>query len=984
MIKQYTLSLMLLSMAGASASAYTAGKLTPVIPAQDFISATMEETQAAPANMMLQTAPAIKLSVATTGKTGMKAASANWELLGTASFPEYFCQMMSMYMQNAGDTFVAGEQPFTIMRRTDPENADMEQWRFINVFNGVNMDLKYDTRTHLLTTDYIDTGIKCSYDESLDTYRITLTGIYYEQSHTINIRGVFLCVAEMDGTYSGYNPGSCGNMTFDGHSPEQLFFENPFVPASENTAKFRFESSDGIKTYRMVERDGINTLADLASYFSTPVQGDNKAYMDFAAGSQMSIDVTGKSPVISYYAIPLDQNGDIAIDYGVFHIYHNDVPAGQWQSIGTGKLRDYIYTHMLSNEAREEFRDRDYEAEYGLEDYQHAYKYPMAAQSVDIEVDASTPSRYRVKNPYGVNHPYSSLIAGNKTDSDDFYLIIDASDPGNVIVENRLLLNADYMTVFGASGGELTADRRIVMPSGSLSSVYWSTVMPEADLILELPDYKEYTLSFASPEITVADGQYSIAVNFSSNITALDYTLISDQTAASIPATTLAQMIADKDKALENPVRHIATDASGSALLSFADAEVPMGKNRIAAIGRLADGTQIGLIVTENNIVKYRPLNEWTAGTARVNELLMLAPSTSQQMLTFDVETRENPDVPGEFVLVSYFSKAVDAIGMEHPEELPQVHMYIDATNPQNIVLSQPAELNWSLFNGCDNTTITQNQYNTGSRYTNSLGADIIDLGYCMDINLHDSNGEYVGTWQCGTFTVTLNYDESKDPDNIKSWKSLGMAEITENILVNDLNQTPVTFNTEVFESPLTPHIYALVNPYSDWDKVSHTPAGASDSGEHIMYINATNPDAVNLSFSANGALDLPTLWYEPGIHHEDASRWLFYLANLIVNGRWNPDTPYTDYLGTKDDDLIVLDNCLAYTYHTDQYNIHFPVNPCFRIKLPDGAGVEAVGADNTDAPVEYFNLQGIKVADPRGGIFIRRQGSECTKVAIP
>ncbi len=46
------------------------------------------------------------------------------------------------------------------------------------------------------------------------------------------------------------------------------------------------------------------------------------------------------------------------------------------------------------------------------------------------------------------------------------------------------------------------------------------------------------------------------------------------------------------------------------------------------------------------------------------------------------------------------------------------------------------------------------------------------------------------------------------------------------------------------------------------------------------------------------------------------------------------------------------------------------------------GAGVEGVVVDE-NAPVEYFNLQGIRVANPENGVFIRRQGATTTKVAL-
>ncbi len=47
------------------------------------------------------------------------------------------------------------------------------------------------------------------------------------------------------------------------------------------------------------------------------------------------------------------------------------------------------------------------------------------------------------------------------------------------------------------------------------------------------------------------------------------------------------------------------------------------------------------------------------------------------------------------------------------------------------------------------------------------------------------------------------------------------------------------------------------------------------------------------------------------------------------------------------------------------------------------GAGVEGVEAADPNAPVEYFNLQGVRVANPENGIFVRRQGANVTKVVL-
>lgn len=44
--------------------------------------------------------------------------------------------------------------------------------------------------------------------------------------------------------------------------------------------------------------------------------------------------------------------------------------------------------------------------------------------------------------------------------------------------------------------------------------------------------------------------------------------------------------------------------------------------------------------------------------------------------------------------------------------------------------------------------------------------------------------------------------------------------------------------------------------------------------------------------------------------------------------------------------------------------------------------GIDGINSD-LDAPVEYFNLNGVRVSEPADGIFIRRQGSKVSKVVV-
>jgi hypothetical protein len=64
-----------------------------------------------------------------------------------------------------------------------------------------------------------------------------------------------------------------------------------------------------------------------------------------------------------------------------------------------------------------------------------------------------------------------------------------------------------------------------------------------------------------------------------------------------------------------------------------------------------------------------------------------------------------------------------------------------------------------------------------------------------------------------------------------------------------------------------------------------------------------------------------------------------------------------------------------------DDENI--PINVTFNGQK-QSSGISSVATDDTQAPVEYYNLQGIRVNNPAaGGVYIRRQGSTVSKVLV-
>lgn len=75
----------------------------------------------------------------------------------------------------------------------------------------------------------------------------------------------------------------------------------------------------------------------------------------------------------------------------------------------------------------------------------------------------------------------------------------------------------------------------------------------------------------------------------------------------------------------------------------------------------------------------------------------------------------------------------------------------------------------------------------------------------------------------------------------------------------------------------------------------------------------------------------------------------------------------------------------LEYTVSTLEEDEWLPLVHCtFADYVNVAAGIGSAVADSTDAPVEYFDLRGVRVAAPtQPGLYIRRQGSHVDKVVV-
>ena len=168
---------------------------------------------------------------------------------------------------------------------------------------------------------------------------------------------------------------------------------------------------------------------------------------------------------------------------------------------------------------------------------------------------------------------------------------------------------------------------------------------------------------------------------------------------------------------------------------------------------------------------------------------------------------------------------------------------------------------------------------------------------------------------------------------------------------------------------------------------------GTLSFSEYLIMPNHNACSGFNI-FECNGG---KYVIYSSGSNNRDG----FTIARYATKSTTaNEDTDKDYRVATKYADLDNSGNPL-YSVANAFYGHHFVVEPASETKVyiyqicPEtfiakyeldltNVGVEDAMVEeqiDANAPVEYFNLQGIKVAEPENGLFIKRQGSKVTKV---
>lgn len=365
-------------------------------------------------------------------------------------------------------------------------------------------------------------------------------------------------------------------------------------------------------------------------------------------------------------------------------------------------------------------------------------------------------------------------------------------------------------------------------------------------------------------------------------------------------------------------------NAQGSDVTKFAGQVVASGLEgpntmwSILYVGLDADGNIQAQGVVYTYVVEDDAANWKAIGDAVYTEALLSEFFTDIDSEDLACTIEENVNTPGYYRLVNPYANTEFAAKDGHNH-----YLYIDATNPEKVFV-EPSAI---------------------GAYINS------SFGYVAA----QSWGYYLG--------------ESTQADTYKVWGKLANGEIT--VPAFRLQLSKYKEGSYVNITDLTTY-----NPQSPF-KVVITPAAPAHNIEGVDENGAVElKDGEEIALTAEG-------------HY-------IYFAWEEVKAEVDPQA-LTQNRMPADEDFVILpaeaegkivfeaenDGDQKYLHFYAQNAYHGGKSPITSVLITrnGSTGVENVNASTT-APVEYFNLQGIRIDNPANGqVVIRRQGSEVVKI---
>lgn len=205
--------------------------------------------------------------------------------------------------------------------------------------------------------------------------------------------------------------------------------------------------------------------------------------------------------------------------------------------------------------------------------------------------------------------------------------------------------------------------------------------------------------------------------------------------------------------------------------------------------------------------------------------------------------------------------------------------------------------------------------------------------------------------------------------DDADNWEDFGTATFSEPLYSNMFNGYTAETLTAKVQKHVTDERYRIVDPYD-----GHSTLAAKNTSHdhtHYIYIDATDADKVFIEASPIGP---ETDYYGQG--------YIWSLADYYP-------AYYSAYYGTKEENTITFpaNSLLMGLSSYSNGQILSVSHDELEIALtPAESAINAIAAEANaiDAAPVYYNLQGLRVTNPKAGdILIKRQGNTATKVVF-
>lgn len=260
--------------------------------------------------------------------------------------------------------------------------------------------------------------------------------------------------------------------------------------------------------------------------------------------------------------------------------------------------------------------------------------------------------------------------------------------------------------------------------------------------------------------------------------------------------------------------------------------------------------------------------------------------------------------------------------------------------------------------------------------------------------------------WACGDpdneslgyyFMTYGNVFEPEDPnaDPNEGWTSVGNATFCDPWIIPALGEDPAEYpwTVELQRKDSDSNIYRLVDPYHAADcPLNNIDLNESTKAGYIQF-NISDPKYVYFypveAGFANSELGITKFYcynllgWAMAYTGADAETIIYYYDDAFKFNTVFEDGVVT--IGSQViDGEIQNDACFGVQGEiTGGYSWNNVGAVVGTITFPEdwNAGISSVAIDNSNAPVEYFNIQGVRVDNPSNGVFISRQGNVVKKV---